>query len=95
MTKREFLAAGLGAGLALGCRSAAFAQGRKKPRSGRQKQRSCSRVPKDFPTRYPLHPKGCGSGNRSCPVSKPKAYKLPEPKSLEECAWLVDGTVSC
>ena len=92
MTKREFLAAGLGAGLALGCRSAAYAQGTKKPQVRKAKTTKLFKSPQGFPNAVSVTPEGLWIGEQKLSGEQAKAYKLPEPKSLEESAWLVDGS---
>lgn len=88
MTKREFLAAGLGAGLAIAA-PAAFAQG-KKPPVRKAKTTKLFKSPQGFPNAISATPEGLWIGEQKLSGEQAKSYKLPEPKSLEENAWLVD-----
>src|SRR5438477_10101346 len=90
MTKREFLAAGIGAGLALKYGSAAFAQGGKKPPVRNAKATKLVKSPPGFPNAISVTSEGLWIGEQKMSGDQAKAYNLPEPKSLEECAWLVD-----
>src|SRR5215471_7154779 len=90
MTKREFLAAGGGAGLALRYSGAAFAQqGRKLPMR-KAKTTKLFKGPPGFPNAISVTPEGLWIGEQKLSGEQAKAYKLPEPESLQECAWLVD-----
>lgn len=89
MTKREFLAAGIGAGLSLS--SAAFAQtGGKKITARKAKTTKLFKSPEGFPNALAATPEGLWIGEQKLSGPQATSYKLPEPKSLEECAWLVD-----
>jgi hypothetical protein len=90
MTKREFLGAGIGAGLALNYSSAAFAQGGKKPAARKAKTTKLFKSPLEFPNAVSVTPEGLWIGEQKLSGDQAKAYKLPEPKSLEENACLVD-----
>lgn len=90
MTKREFLAAGIGAGLALNYRNSASAQGGKKLPVRKAKTTKLFKSPQGFPNAISATPEGLWIGEQKLSGEQAKAYKLPEPKSLEECAWLVD-----
>src|SRR5215218_4242228 len=89
MTKREFLAAGFGAGLALNC-GRAYAQGGKKPTVRKAKTTKLFKSPPGFPNAVAVTPEGLWIGEQKLSGEQAKAYGLPEPKSLEESAWLVD-----
>lgn len=99
MTKREFLTAGLGASAAL--TSAAFAQQAaavRKEASGpggrassrKAKTKKLFRSPEGFPNALAATPEGLWIGEQKMSGAQAKTYKLPEPKSLNESAWLVD-----
>ena len=90
MTKREFLAAGLGAaGLALTQSRRAIAQ-----RSGipvrKAKTTKLFKSPKGFPNGIAVTPEGLWIGEQKLAGEQAKSYGLPEPDSLDEAAWLVD-----
>ncbi|MBK5293887.1 MAG: hypothetical protein JJE04_19715 [Acidobacteriia bacterium] len=92
MTKREFLTASIGAGLALGNGSAAFAQsggGRKVP-ARMAKTTKLFKSPQGFPNGLAVTPEGLWIGEQKLSGAQADAYHLPEPKSLDEAAWLVD-----
>ncbi|MBI1353379.1 MAG: hypothetical protein GC160_03455 [Acidobacteria bacterium] len=88
MTKREFLAAGLGAGLALGFRGAAPAQDKLPVRKA--KTTKLFKSPEGFPNAISATPEGLWIGEQKLSGAQAKAYGLPEPKTRDECAWLVD-----
>src|SRR5262245_49628267 len=90
MTKREFLAAGIGAGLALNYGRAAFAQAGKKVPLRKAKTTKMFKCPPGFPNAISVTPEGLWIGEQKMSGQQAKTYKLPEPKSLEESAWLVD-----
>src|SRR5262245_66468738 len=90
MTKREFLAASIGAGLAMNFRSAAFAQGGRKLQVRKAKTTKLFKTPPGFPNAISVTPEGLWIGEQKMSGDQAKTYKVPEPKSLEECAWLVD-----
>jgi hypothetical protein len=90
MTKREFLAAGIGAGLALNYRNTAFAQGGRKPPVRKAKTTKLFKSPEGFPNAISVTPEGLWIGEQKMSGDQAKTYKLPEPKSLDESAWLVD-----
>ena len=104
MTKREFLTAGAGAGLALASGTHAFAQqaslaGRPaaaKPAGDRRVQSRTARTtklfksPPGFPNGVAVAPEGLWIGEQRLSGRQAKSYHLPEPKSLDESAWLVD-----
>ena len=92
MTKREFLTAGIGAGLALagtdGCILATIAGPRLRP--VKPKPPNYSRVRKDFPTGLPSRRRDCGLASKSCREPKPPHIICPNRNPLTEEAWLVD-----
>src|SRR5215471_19756263 len=89
MTKREFLKAGIGAGLAVAGRVAGFAQ--KPPVSSRRaKTRKLFKSPDGYPNAIAATPEGLWIGEQKESGPQATAYHLPEPKSLTENAWLVD-----
>ena len=87
MKRREFFAAGMGAGLALNYGSAAFAQGGKKPPVRKAKTTKLFKSPQGFPNAVSVTPEGLWIGEQKLSGEQAKAYKLPEPKSLEERAF--------
>lgn len=102
MTKREFLAAGAGFALAAGGR--AFAQQGSAPnRSGSGRSGGESRVqtrkakttklfksPPGFPNGLAVTPEGLWIGEQKMSGAQAVTYKVPEPETLTENAWLVD-----
>jgi len=104
MTKREFLAAGAGAGFALANARAAFAQqsavaarpAAAKASTDGQVQKRIAKTKKLFksPPGYPnglaVTPEGLWIGEQKLSGRQADSYHLPEPKSLAEHAWLVD-----
>jgi hypothetical protein len=92
MTKREFLAAGLGAGAALlgGRAAAAQSSGGRKAPVRKAKTTKLFKSPPGFPNGISTTPEGLWIGEQKLSAAMAKAYKLPEPKSLDEAAWLVD-----
>lgn len=91
MTKREFLTAGIGAGLAIGSLRTASAQsgGRKIP-VRKAKTKKLFKSPDGFPNGLAATPEGLWIGEQKLSGAQAKSYNLAEPKSLEESAWLVD-----
>lgn len=82
MTKREFLAAGFGA---------AFAQ----PPSGKVAKRMAKttklfKAPDGFPNGLAATPEGLWIAEQKLSGTQAKDYRLPEPRTLSEEAWLVD-----
>src|SRR5437763_7145044 len=75
MTKREFLAAGLGAGLALSCGSAAFAQGGRKLPVRKAKTTKLFKSPQGFPNAIAVAPEGLWIGEQKLSGEQAKAYK--------------------
>src|SRR5215813_13662071 len=90
MTKREFLATSLGAGLALSYGSAAFAQGGKKLPVRKAKTTKLFRSPEGFPNAISVTPEGLWIGEQKLSGQQANQYHLTEPKDLTEHAWLVD-----
>lgn len=90
MTKREFLAAGLGAGLALSGVRSATAQKSDKAPVRKAKTKKLFKSPKGFPNAISATPEGLWIGEQKLSGRAAKSYNLPEPESLEEAAWLVD-----
>ena len=104
MTKREFLTASIGTGLALAKGSAALAQqvslaARDNSVQSRGDRRVASRMarttklfksPPGFPNALAATPEGLWIGEQKESGGQAAAYHLPEPKSLTEEAWLVD-----
>ncbi|MBM3728082.1 MAG: hypothetical protein FJW40_21985 [Acidobacteria bacterium] len=93
MTKREFMMAGAGAGLALGNWSRAFAQAPKggpKPTARKAKTTKLFKSPHGFPNGLAATPEGLWIAEQKLSGAQAASYKLPEPKSLDESCWLVD-----
>jgi hypothetical protein len=94
MTKREFLAMGLGAGLALGKGSLGFAQqapsGNRKIPSRMAKTTKLFKSPPGFPNGLAVAPEGLWIAEQKLSGAQAASYGLPEPESLSENAWLVD-----
>ncbi|MDQ2901223.1 MAG: hypothetical protein M3Y07_15705 [Acidobacteriota bacterium] len=87
MTKREFLAATVGAGLALGQR--------RSPEGGRGPSRMAKttklfKSPQGFPNAIAVAPEGLWIAEQKLSGAQAAAYHLPEAKDLTEDAWLVD-----
>ena len=92
MTKREFLTAGVGAGLTVRNGGVAFAQtggGRKVP-TRLAKTTKLFKSPDGFPNALAVAPEGLWIGEQKMSGAQAVTYHLPEPKSLDEAAWLVD-----
>ena len=98
MTKREFLAAGVGVGLALTQRRAAYAQrgsAHARNEGGRVQSRKAKttklfKSPPGFPNGLAVTPEGLWIGEQKMSGAQAVTYKVPEPESLTENAWLVD-----
>jgi hypothetical protein len=104
MTKREFLAASIGTGLALAKGGAAFAQqasaatrnnaglagGNRRIPSRMAKTTKLFKSPQGFPNGLAATAEGLWIGEQKMSGEQAAAYHLPEPKSLTEEAWLVD-----
>ncbi len=94
MTKREFLAASIATGSLL-TRSAAAALAPQAPRPSRPAARMAKttklfKSPQGFPNGLATTPEGLWIGEQKLSGAQAASYKLPEPKSLDESAWLVD-----
>ena len=92
MTKREFLTAGLGAGLALAIRTTAFSQSSSgaRPPSRKAKTTKLFKSPQGYPNGIAVTPEGLWIAEQKLSGAQAATYHLPEPKSLTEAAWLVD-----
>ena len=104
MTKREFLAGSIGAGLALGNGTAAMAQqaaaavrkeGGPSAKGGvistrKAKTTKLFKVPAGYPNGIAVTPEGLWIAEQKLNGQQAVAYGLPEPKDLTENAWLVD-----
>jgi sugar lactone lactonase YvrE len=100
MTKREFLTASVGLGFSGVC--AAFAQEATaaQPRTGRgrgapipvreAKTTKLFKSPDGLPNGIAVTPDGLWIGEQKLSGQSAVSYRLPEPKSLTEEAWLVD-----
>ena len=87
MTKREFLTASLTAGLGLTALQSATAQTTPRRKAKTTRLFKC---PAGFPNALALAPEGLWIGEQKLSGAQAAAYKMPEPKSLTEEAWLVD-----
>src|SRR5687768_13800393 len=94
MTKRQFLTASIGTGLALARGTAAFSQqasgGNGRVASRRAKTTKLFKSPPGFPNGLAVTPEGLWIAEQKMSGAQAVAYKLPEPKILTEEAWLVD-----
>jgi hypothetical protein len=105
MNKRKFLAASLGAGVALSSMCKAFAQenanghGRVESGASPATRRASSRIakttklfksPDGFPNAIAVTEEGLWIGEQKESGQGAATYHLPEPKELTEHAWLVD-----
>ena len=87
MTKREFLVAGIGAGLA----GAAFGQqGNGKVTARKAKTTKLFKAPPGFPNGLAATAEGLWIAEQKVSGAQAESYRLPEPRSLTEEAWLVD-----
>ena len=84
MTKREFLTASAAAGVTL----AAAGAGRAAKRMA--KTTKLFKSPGGFPNALAASPEGLWIGEQKLTGAQAASYKLPEPKTLTEDAWLVD-----
>ncbi|MDX1979825.1 MAG: hypothetical protein SFV51_06135 [Bryobacteraceae bacterium] len=100
MTKRDFLAAGIGTGLALkgaealaqqaaAVRKAGASANRRTP-ARMAKTTKLFKSPKGFPNGLAVTPEGLWIAEQKLSGAQAASYKLPEPETLTECAWLVD-----
>lgn len=85
MTKREFLTAAASAGFAQ-----AFQSKQGKPTPRKAKTTKLFKAPDGFPNALAATPEGLWIGEQKLSGAQATSYKLPEPKSLTENAWLVD-----
>src|SRR5258708_2655496 len=94
MTKREFLAASIGTGLALAKGNTAFAQpasaATRRVPSRMAKTTKLFKSPPGYPNGIAVTSEGLWIGEQKLTGAQAAAYHLPEPKSLTENAWLVD-----
>lgn len=90
MTKREFLATGIGAGIGLAGMSKAFAQSNGLITSRKAKTTRLFKCPSGFPNAIAVTPEGLWIGEQKESGAGARGYGLPEPKDLTEHAWLVD-----
>jgi hypothetical protein len=97
MTKRQFLAASVGATLSAPKMRAAFAQaasaaspGNRQRPSRMAKTTKLFKSPEGFPNAVAVAPEGLWIAEQKLSGTQAVAYHLPEPKDLVEKAWLVD-----
>src|SRR5258708_4262334 len=92
MTKREFLALGVGLSGALAFAQTSGAQsGRNQPiRSRKAKTTKLFKSPPGFPNGIAVAPEGLWIGEQKLSGAAADSYHMAQPKSLEEHAWLVD-----
>ena len=91
MTKREFLAAGVGAGLSLATGRTAFAQQASAMKPSRMaKTTKLFKCPAGFPNGIAVAPEGLWVAEQKVSGAGAKRYNMPEPKDLNEAAWLMD-----
>jgi len=93
MTKREFLAAGLGAGFT----SAAFAQhpakAAAKAPTRMAKTTKLFKSPQGFPNAVSVTPEGLWIAEQKLSGAQAASYKLPEPKDLTELTTMLRDVV--
>src|SRR5262245_19726771 len=102
MTKREFLAAGIGTSLSLSHQSAFAQQALAADRKAAERAPAKSipkrmakttklfKSPPGYPNGIAVTSEGLWIGEQKMSGAQAVAYHLPEPKSLTEEAWLVD-----
>src|ERR1700674_5985096 len=95
MSKREFLAASIGAGMSLSAVGKAFAQeesaaGARRVPSRKVKTTKLFKSPDGYPNAIAVTPEGLWIGEQKETGQSAARYHLPEPKDLTEHAWLVD-----
>jgi hypothetical protein len=83
MTKRQFLAAGLGAGVLLAQRGGVVAK-------RKAKTKKLFKAPDGFPNGMAATPEGLWIAEQKLSGAQANQYGMQEPKSLTEMAWLVD-----
>ena len=84
ITKREFLAGGLSLG------SASYAQTASPAKRRVAKTTKMFKSPAGFPNGLATTPEGLWIGEQKLSGAQAAAYRMAEPKSLSEAAWLVD-----
>jgi hypothetical protein len=89
MTKREFVLAGLGAGLALGGQRALAQRESSVPRRV-AKTTKLFKSPSGFPNAVDVTPEGLWIAEQKMTGEQAKRYGVPSAKDLSEAAWLVD-----
>ncbi|MCS7024504.1 MAG: hypothetical protein NZV14_06865 [Bryobacteraceae bacterium] len=94
MTKRDFLTSAMAGGLALAEIRAAFAfqNSSSSSKLARRKAKTTKlfKAPDGFPNALAVTAEGLWIGEQKLSGEQAKAYRLPEPASLTENAWLVD-----
>jgi hypothetical protein len=93
MNKREFLAAGIGAGLGLSALRTASAQrrgGANIVSTRKAKTTKLFKSPDGYPNAVAVTTEGLWIGEQKLTGAAAASYKVPEPKDLTERAWLVD-----
>lgn len=86
MTKREFLAASLGVAAAAWSRARAADNVRVR----KAKTSKLFKAPEGCPNAISVTPEGLWIGEQKLAGEQAKRYGLPQPKTLDEAAWLVD-----
>lgn len=89
MTKRQFLAAGIGAGLSLASLRKAAAQN-KLLSSRKAKTTKLFKAPEGFPNGIAVTPEGLWIAEQKESGQGARGYGLPDPTDFTEHAWLVD-----
>ena len=89
MTKREFMLAGLGAGLALGGKRALAQREDSAPRRV-AKTTKLFKSPSGFPNAVDATPEGLWIAEQKMSGEQAKQYGVTPPKDFSEAAWLVD-----
>lgn len=94
MTKREFLAGAVGSGLLLAGANLAGTKLAQAQAGGvrvrKAKTTKLFKSPSGFPNALALSPEGLWIGEQRLSGALAAQYHMPEPKSLDEEAWLVD-----
>ena len=90
MTKREFLGGSLSAAAVAGAAWAAQSAGGKKAPVRLAKTTKLFKSPQGFPNAISATPEGLWIGEQKLSGAMAAAYHMPEEKSLDEAAWLVD-----
>jgi hypothetical protein len=89
MTKREFVLAGLGAGLVLGGQRALAQRESSAPRRT-AKTTKLFKSPSGYPNAVDVTPEGLWIAEQKLTGEQAKQYGIPPAKDLSEAAWLVD-----